>query len=101
MCRAYNGYKDKATWLIQLWLTNDAVGYNQWLQFKSAEEIKEFVENQVFQGIQPASLRTDLLQWSIAIADYYKLWDACKEAQEDLTKNKQFFLSAIGKEKTS
>jgi len=87
MCKEYNGYKDKATWLTNLWLTNDETTYNHWLQFKSAKEIQKYVEDQVFQGIENASLRTDLLQWAVAIADYQELWGVCKEAQEDLTRN--------------
>ena len=87
MCKEYNGYKDKATWLVNLWLTNDEGSYNHWLQFKSAKEIQEYVKNQVFQEIENASLRTDLLSWAIAIADYQELWRVCKEAQADLARN--------------
>jgi hypothetical protein len=89
----YNGYTNKPTWTIALWLDNDegsqsfvvetASDYleaNDWqresAQYHMARWLEEYVDelrDSLFNGSEPTSMFSDLLSFSIAWVDWDEL----------------------------
>lgn len=80
----YNGWTNKPTWLLNLWLTNEVMSYDYYVgladeyldEYKSereavhqlAEQLKDEVEYS--EELGDVSLETDLLSWAKAYINY-------------------------------
>ena len=77
----YNGYKNYATWAVNLWMNNDE-GLYRWFMdvlrkheddYQAAKELKDFVEenNPLLDG--PASMYQDIMQSALDDVDYVQI----------------------------
>lgn len=83
----YNGWQNKPTWLVNLWLSNESIKHNMVLEWASdlrkdeeetdkirilADRIKEYVEKRTLHGDhQDWGLTNDLFGWALA----YVYWE--------------------------
>ena len=74
----YNGFVNRETWLISLWLNNDQASYEllggvlrlSTTGFKKAEKLEALVSNQMYDLELEASLWSDLLSTALAKVDW-------------------------------
>jgi len=74
----YNGYSNKPTWLVSLWLTNDEEFYNSLLAVLQDTErsdwaavIQSIVEDNIpVDDDLYSGLYSDLLNWALAFVDW-------------------------------
>lgn len=79
----YNGWTNRETWIVNLWLTNDESYYTDLMaiakDFDStcaqAEEIERYVHWLIDTG-EPAGLVSDLLSTSLGRVDWYEIAEA-------------------------
>lgn len=77
--KGYNGWKNKETWLVHLWLTNDPVTCEMAREaaLQGPESLKTFVEARVLP--EEASLAADLLETALAHVDWQEITEALTE----------------------
>ena len=77
----YNGFVNRETWLISLWLNNDQGSY-QLLEsvlrlgasgFRKAEKLEALVSDQMYDLELEASLWSDLLSTALAKVDWLEV----------------------------
>ncbi|MBT9281990.1 MAG: hypothetical protein KM312_04950 [Hydrogenibacillus schlegelii] len=75
----YNGWKNKETWLVHLWLTNDPGTYEAAREaaLQGPESLKTLVEERVLP--EEASLAADLLSTALAWVDWEEVAGALAE----------------------
>lgn len=77
----YNGWTNKATWLVKLWIDNDQGSQAYWLEaardrgaYDLSEMLKEEFEEAAddeFEGIiSKAGFYSDLMSWALAMVDW-------------------------------
>jgi hypothetical protein len=71
----YNGWKNKETWLVQLWLGDTL----QTCNLTCAEEIREFVHEIVDEERPENGLTSDFISTSLAEVDWRELEKHAKE----------------------
>ena len=73
-----NGWLNKPTWLVNLWLNNDEGLYHQAraIAAEGTEALQAFVEGFALGDSPDASLATDLLTWALTHVD----WDGVHES---------------------
>lgn len=80
----YNGWTNKETWTVHLWVTNDPGTYDaaRAAAQRGEEVLKDFVEDLcgLNDASKPASLATDLLSTGLAWVDWNQLRKALLEA---------------------
>ena len=90
----YNGYTNKPTWLVELWIDNEQESYYLW--YKRAEQIKEeegasaayVLENEMkdhfeqWQPLEGATVYSDLLGWALAYVNWREIAENILEALE-------------------
>ena len=77
----YNGWKNKETWLANLWLTGDPESYNVLMEavnmqapaYEKAEWLKELLEQQLDCEVEVPCLWRDLLQTAFAEIDWLEV----------------------------
>jgi hypothetical protein len=77
----YNGFVNRETWLISLWLNNDQASYEllggvlrlSTTGFKKAEKLEALVSNQMYDLELEASLWSDLLSTALAKVDWLEV----------------------------
>lgn len=81
----YNGWKNKPTWLVHLWLSNDQASYeiarelaNKYQPNQAAAALKELVE-EAAPAANDGTLHGDLLSWAIAMVDWNSIYEAFLE----------------------
>lgn len=89
----YNGWTNRETWLVNLWLSNDQGTYN-YVRDLIAERIasdmdtddyilgeivQEATEDIIFGDEAPASLGTDLITHALAVVDWREIAQAFRE----------------------
>lgn len=84
----YNGYANRPTWAVCLWLSNDEHTYN-WVQelisesaddYEAAQALRDALEeNNPLQ--EASSLYSDLLGWALALVDYGEVVEHLKPGQ--------------------
>lgn len=69
----FNGWTNKPTWLVKLWLDNDEYSCNTSKEYiedlegnKADEALKEWVENNMMADYTSFGLQADLVNWSLA-----------------------------------
>ena len=85
----YNGWRNKPTWLVHLWLSNDEGTYNDARAIvregllrtdrERMNALSDYVESLVLGDEPPASLATDLLAWALAYVDWPRIVEAFLE----------------------
>lgn len=94
----YNGWKNKFTWLVNLWLTNEEAVYLYWLdaidQAKGTNEtpieqaitlarrLEDEVEEQVLEKLEPYGLAYDLLNTALGHVDWFEIAENWLEGSE-------------------
>ncbi len=85
----YNGWKNRETWCVNLWLSSDTPELYQeardaaWqlvAEGHHPDHFREFVEAYVFGDEAPASLGTDLIMGALSVVDWHAVVDALTEA---------------------
>lgn len=71
----YNGWKNKETWLVQLWLGDEF----QTCNLTCAEEIEEFVRDIVNEECPENGLVSDFIITSLSEVDWRELEEHAKE----------------------
>ena len=77
----YNGFKNRETWLISLWLNNDQDSYEllsnvlglSTSSTRKAEKLHNLVEDQMYDLQLEASLWSDLLSTALAKVDWLEV----------------------------
>ncbi len=81
----YNGWTNRETWVVNLWLTNDECYYNELCDviknFDTTEEQAEELEQYAHWiiDIDEASMTTDLLTASLGRVNWYEIAEANQE----------------------
>ena len=93
----YNGWTNKPTWAVALWIDNDR-GLQQATSeaasdyVRSDEEsakhdlsdwLKDYIENDIYPEL-PASMYSDLLNWALAYVDWDSLAEHYVEAAKEI-----------------
>ena len=83
----YNGWQNKPTWLVALWIDNSEYSQHAILErmktimqehekdswiIQAAQSIKEFIEEPI-EELENASLLSDLIGWALAYVEYEDL----------------------------
>jgi hypothetical protein len=78
----YNGYSNRQTWTVSLWLDNDNSTYSMLLdwakEMESQGELADRVKDYIEEGnplADEASLYSDLLNHAIAMTDWFEVVD--------------------------
>ena len=77
----YNGWSNRETWVVNLWLTNDEATYNA-VRGMTADEIEAFIDDLYFEGGVycdkglPSGFIADLVNSALAHVD----WDEIAES---------------------
>ena len=74
----YNGWTNRETWLVSLWLNNDPVSYSMFSEaleldtsdFKKAEWLETQIKDEMYDLPLEASLWCDLLGTALARVDW-------------------------------
>ena len=89
----YNGWTNRETWLVNLWLSNEEASYFE-LRERVAERkasdmetddrilgeiVEEYVEEMLFGDKSPAGLATDLLRGALSDVDWEEIGRAFAE----------------------
>jgi hypothetical protein len=77
----YNGFANRETWLISLWLNNDQESYEllsnvlglSTSSTRKAEKLHNLVEDQMYDLELEASLWSDLLSTALAMVDWLEV----------------------------
>ena len=77
----YNGYCNRETWLVSLWLNNDQDNYElldnvlrqSTTGFRKAEKLEALVSDQMYDLELEASLWSDLLSTALAKVDWLEV----------------------------
>jgi hypothetical protein len=77
----YNGFKNRETWLISLWLNNDQDSYEllsnvlglSTSSTRKSEKLHNLVEDQMYDLELEASLWSDLLSTALAKVDWLEV----------------------------
>jgi len=84
----YNGWTNKPTWIVALWLDNDEYTYNLMREnaktlnkWELADFIKDFIEENDPLSEEP-SFYSDLLDWAIAVVNYDEIAENYKNELE-------------------
>ena len=89
----YNGWENKPTWLVNLWLENDESLYHYWLEaareeadaYKLAKRLQDEIEDSN-PLLDSADLYSDLIGWAIAHVNWdevAKSWLAQVEEEQE------------------
>lgn len=90
MADEYNGWTNKETWLVHLWLTNeqddDALARRAVAALRARgdhpDNFREYVEGVVLGDEAPASLGTDLVMAALGRVNWREVVDALSEGVE-------------------
>lgn len=84
----YNGWTNKPTWLVHLWLTNDYGLYHATREVLAGAQdreaaLRDFVEHvhNVEAAVGNAGLLADLLGWALALVNWREVADAFAEEE--------------------
>ena len=82
----YNGWKNRETWAVYTWLTNDEVAHHnamELVQGKSPEQaavaLRDRLEEEAARRIPQASLWADLIQGALSEVDWLEVAKALLE----------------------
>lgn len=88
----YEGWHNRETWAVNLWLNNDEPTYNEARYiarnratvYESEQDLAEYTENQVLDRLvggecPPASLALDLLQGALGSVDWREIVEGLRE----------------------
>jgi len=80
----YNGWSNRETWIVNLWLTNDECYYHRLCEIiknfdsdEQAEELEQYVR--WINDVDVASMMSDLLSTSLARVNWYEITEANQE----------------------
>lgn len=84
----YNGWTNKPTWLVKLWLDNEQTTYNQVIELvknnkdKEDYQIGDIISNYVDENMLiplEASLQNDLLGWVMCCVNWSEIAESYKD----------------------
>jgi hypothetical protein len=74
----YQGWTNRATWLVHLWLSSTEDWYHAVREMKSPEQIEDFVR-ELMDNEAPAGLSSDLVSVALAEVNWKEIYDAFHE----------------------
>ncbi|MBN1994525.1 MAG: hypothetical protein JW953_17640 [Anaerolineae bacterium] len=78
----YNGWHNRETWLVNLWIDNEPYLYERANECRSASEIEEMID-EVFENEEFSSeLFNDLINAALCRVDWHEIYKARKEEEE-------------------
>lgn len=82
----YNGWKNRETWAVALWLTNDEVAYHNAMELvqgkspeQAAADLRDRLQEEASRRIPEASLWADLIQGALSEVDWLEVAKALLE----------------------
>lgn len=89
MEETYNGWTNKATWLVKLWIDNDQSEQESWLEeaktvnvYQLADKLKDFYEEE--NPVSGSSVWSDLMSWALAMVNWDEIAKALVEDAKEL-----------------
>lgn len=84
----YNGWKNRETWAVNLWIMNDEPTYNEAVALDldvpeavAQSRARDFVEEVIWGDEAPASLATDLIGGVLPGVDWAAIVESIRESQ--------------------
>jgi len=81
----YNGYSNKPTWALALWIQNDEGLSRYWNdkarelpEYELSQELKSYFEDEVNPLTERATLYSDLLDYSLGLIDWIEIAQVVK-----------------------
>ena len=77
---SYNGYSNRETWIVALWLDNDEGLYEAANQCQSPSELEDMIDELRDELIgENANLITDLVNGALGRVDWREIWETRNE----------------------
>lgn len=88
----YNGWSNRPTWLVKLWLDNDLDTQYQmeWICRESAtaqraaEKLEDYCWQQMYRNAPPSGMEADLIGYAMSQVNWLEIAEAAREDAEVL-----------------
>jgi hypothetical protein len=89
----FDGYTNKATWMVSRWVNNQEYSYNLWTtkaktldEDKLTEDLKEYFEDEIY-PLARTTPYTELLDHALGLVHWREIAIRLKESNERTDKN--------------
>jgi len=78
----YNGWRNRETWLVNLWIDNEPYLYERANECRSASELEEMIDELIENEQFSPGLFNDLISTALCRADWHEIWTARNEEEQ-------------------
>lgn len=79
----YNGWTNRQTWCVNLWLTNDESTYRKALRCSCAEFLSQMAQDMVADETIGACMTMDIAHYALYDVNWDEIYDGLHEGEED------------------